>query len=147
VANRNCLHYASGHLRLADKERVMTEDLISIVRGVFEAYGAKDRAAIEAVIADDFHFTSPLDNRIDRQTFFERCWKNSESISGFTFINLAQRLNRRNRTLFRLVDSARSSGRGLCRSVRSTGVAADRLWRPVLEVAKSQTGSASRPRP
>ena len=68
----------------------MTEDLISIVRRVFEAYRAKDRAAIEAVIADDFHFTSPLDNRIDRQTYFERCWKNCETITGFTFINLAR---------------------------------------------------------
>jgi ketosteroid isomerase-like protein len=68
----------------------MTEDTISLVRRVFDAYGAKDRAAIEAVIADDFHFTSPLDNRIDRQTYFERCWKNSEAISGFSFINLAR---------------------------------------------------------
>jgi len=67
----------------------MTEDLISIVRRVFEAYRARDRAAIEAVIADDFHFTSPRDNRIDRQTYFERCWKNSETITGFTFINFA----------------------------------------------------------
>jgi ketosteroid isomerase-like protein len=74
----------------ADEEKGMTEDTISLVRRVFDAYGAKDRAAIEAVIADDFHFTSPLDNRIDRQTYFERCWKNSEAISGFTFINLAR---------------------------------------------------------
>jgi ketosteroid isomerase-like protein len=74
----------------ADEEKGMTEDTISLVRRVFDAYGAKDRAAIEAVIADDFHFTSPLDNRIDRQTYFERCWKNSEAISGFSFINLAR---------------------------------------------------------
>jgi ketosteroid isomerase-like protein len=74
----------------AGPEKGMTEDTISLVRRVFDAYSAKDRAAIEAVIADDFHFTSPLDNRIDRQTYFERCWKNSEAISGFTFINLAR---------------------------------------------------------
>ena len=68
----------------------MTEDTISIVRRVFEAYSAKDRAAIEAVIADDFHFTSPRDNRIDRKVYFERCWKNHEAIAGFTFINQAR---------------------------------------------------------
>jgi len=30
----------------------------------------KDRAAIEKIIAEDFHFTSPLDNRLDRETYF-----------------------------------------------------------------------------
>ena len=68
----------------------MTDDAISIVRRIYEAYRAKDRAAIEAIIADDFHFTSPLDNRIDRQTYFDRCWKASETIAGFRFINLVR---------------------------------------------------------
>ena len=66
----------------------MTDDAISTARRVYEAYSAKDRAAIEALIADDFHFTSPLDNRLDRQTYFDRCWKASETIAGFQFINL-----------------------------------------------------------
>lgn len=45
-----------------------------------EAYSRRDRAAIEAVIAEDFSFTSPMDNRIDRKTYFEICWPNSEAI-------------------------------------------------------------------
>ena len=61
----------------------------AIVRAVFAAYVAKDRAAIERLIARDFHFTSPLDNRIDRATYFERCWPNSERTKGFDFIRLA----------------------------------------------------------
>ena len=48
-----------------------------VVRACYEAYSRRDRAAIEAVIAEDFRFTSPLDNQIDRQTFFEICWPNS----------------------------------------------------------------------
>jgi ketosteroid isomerase-like protein len=68
----------------------MTDYPISIVRKAYQAYVAKDRAMIEAVIADDFHFTSPLDNRIDRRTYFDRCWKNSEMITGFDFINLVR---------------------------------------------------------
>ena len=63
-------------------------DIIAIARAAYEAYGTKDRAAIEKLIADDFHFTSPLDNRIDRATYFARCWPNSEWIDGFEFINL-----------------------------------------------------------
>jgi ketosteroid isomerase-like protein len=61
---------------------------VAIVRAVFEAYGTKDRSALELLIAADFHFTSPLDNRIDRTVYFERCWPNSERLEGFDFIHL-----------------------------------------------------------
>ena len=62
--------------------------IVAIARGAYEAYVTKDRAAIEKLIAEDFHFTSPLDNRIDRATYFARCWPNSEAIKSFDFINL-----------------------------------------------------------
>jgi ketosteroid isomerase-like protein len=61
---------------------------IAIVRAVFEAYSTKDRSALEPLIAADFHFTSPLDNRIERAVYFERCWPNSERLEGFDFIHL-----------------------------------------------------------
>jgi hypothetical protein len=41
-----------------------TNDIVAIARAAYEAYVAKNRAAIEKLIAADFHFTSPLDNRI-----------------------------------------------------------------------------------
>ena len=63
-------------------------DIVAIARAAYEAYVAKNRAAIEKLIAADFRFTSPLDNRIDRATYFARCWPNSDRIDGFTFINL-----------------------------------------------------------
>jgi hypothetical protein len=46
------------------------------------------RSLLEAVLAEDFHFTSPVDNRLDRETYFRRCWPNSKTIDAFTFINL-----------------------------------------------------------
>ena len=52
-----------------------------------QAYVDKDRVAIEALIAEDFHFTSPLDNAIDRATYFELCWPNSEAMTGFDLIH------------------------------------------------------------
>lgn len=64
------------------------KDAAAIARESYEAYVRKDRAAIEALIDDDFHFTSPLDNRIDRKTYFERCWPNSERIVGFEFVHV-----------------------------------------------------------
>src|SRR3954468_22519643 len=52
-----------------------------LVRTYFAAYPLRDRAAIESVVADDFHFTSPVDNRIDRKTYFEHCWPNSQTMA------------------------------------------------------------------
>lgn len=66
----------------------MAQDAVDIARACYEAYVRKDRAALEALISPDFHFTSPLDNRLDRATYFERCWPNSEKIAGFRFVHL-----------------------------------------------------------
>ena len=71
-----------------------SDDLVEIAKRSYDAYVRKDRAAIERLIADDFHFTSPLDNRIDRKTYFERCWPNSASLSHFEFIHVASHGNR-----------------------------------------------------
>lgn len=55
----------------------------SIVRALYEAYVAQDRARAEALIADDFTFTSPYDDHISRAEYFERCWPTAGRISGF----------------------------------------------------------------
>jgi hypothetical protein len=65
-----------------------TRSNVEIARAAYDAYVMKDRAALEALIASDFHFTSPLDNRLDRDTYFRRCWPNSKVIDGFDFLNL-----------------------------------------------------------
>jgi ketosteroid isomerase-like protein len=51
-----------------------------IIRGIFAAYLSNDRQAVENALADDFRFTSPYDDRIDKPAYFERCWKNSDWI-------------------------------------------------------------------
>jgi ketosteroid isomerase-like protein len=68
---------------------MMHEDNLQIACASYQAYVDKDRYALETLIADDFHFTSPLDNRIDRATYFERCWPVSRTISGYDFVHLA----------------------------------------------------------
>ncbi|PUA29240.1 MAG: ketosteroid isomerase [Cellvibrio sp. 79] len=60
----------------------------AVVKACFDAYVRKDRAAVELLINDEFYFTSPLDNRIDRKTYFERCWPNSEHCAEFEFVNV-----------------------------------------------------------
>jgi len=46
-----------------------------IIRTLFAAYLANDRRAVEDRFTDDFRFTSPFDDRIDKATYFERCWR------------------------------------------------------------------------
>lgn len=48
-----------------------------IIRGVFAAYLSNDRKAVEDRLADDFHFTNPYDDEIDKANYFERCLRNS----------------------------------------------------------------------
>jgi ketosteroid isomerase-like protein len=66
----------------------MTDDKIAIARAAYQAYVTKDRAALEALIAEDFHFTSPLDNRLDRATYFARCWPNSQTTEEFEYVHI-----------------------------------------------------------
>ena len=70
------------------------EDNVAVVRASYQSYVTKDRAALERLLAEDFHFTSPLDNRLDRATYFARCWPNSEKTAGFEFIDLVPEGNR-----------------------------------------------------
>lgn len=61
-----------------------------IATAAFEAYARDDRAAIEALIADDLSFTSPLDNGIDRATYFARCWPNHQRLARFDFVRVVE---------------------------------------------------------
>jgi ketosteroid isomerase-like protein len=60
----------------------------AIVRACYSAYETKDRAAIENLLADDFTFSSPIDDNISRERYFERCWPNNEHIESFTIEKL-----------------------------------------------------------
>jgi len=47
---------------------------------LFAAYMANDRKAVEDAFTDDFRFTTPYDDAIDKATYFERCWRVSDWI-------------------------------------------------------------------
>ena len=54
------------------------------------AYVEKDRSAIERLLDSDYHFTSPLDNRLDRDTYMEICWPNSAAMSRLDAVHEGQ---------------------------------------------------------
>ena len=55
----------------------MPSSKAEVVRAIFAAYMSNDRRVVEDALTDDFHFTSPYDDEIDKATYFERCWRNS----------------------------------------------------------------------
>ena len=51
-----------------------------IVRALFAAYLSSDRKAVEDRLTEDFRFTSPYDDAIDKAEYFARCWRGSDWI-------------------------------------------------------------------
>jgi ketosteroid isomerase-like protein len=51
-----------------------------LIRAIFAAYLSDDRTIVEGAFSDDFRFTSPYDDNIDKPTYFERCWRGSDWI-------------------------------------------------------------------
>ena len=52
-----------------------------LIRKYFAVFHARDRDSAEAMLSDDFTFSSPLDDKIDRQAYFKRCWPNGDHLS------------------------------------------------------------------
>ena len=65
-------------------------DRLKLARDAYGAYESGDRRVIEELLSDDFSFYSPPDPGIDRATYFERCWPNSELIQSFEFKRLVE---------------------------------------------------------
>jgi ketosteroid isomerase-like protein len=58
------------------------DNRLALIRHYYQAYENDDRPAIEQLLHPGFTFTSPSpdDDRIDRATYFERCWPPHEGI-------------------------------------------------------------------
>jgi ketosteroid isomerase-like protein len=68
----------------------MTKTALDVARACQQAYVDKDRSAIEALLDDNFHFTSPIDNALDRATYLRVCWPNSAALARFDNIYEAE---------------------------------------------------------
>lgn len=61
-----------------------------LIRAYFDAYEAKDRAALDRLLHEDFTFGSPQDPHLDRVAYFERCWPNSQNTNSFAIQKLIE---------------------------------------------------------
>ena len=66
-------------------------DRVELARASYAAYESGDPAVLEQMLAEDFTFYSPPDPGIDRDTYWERCWPNAQSVRGFSFERLFER--------------------------------------------------------
>ena len=57
-------------------------------RELYLAFAAGDRPFVEAVLTDDFTFSSPPDPDLDRAGYFERCWPGAGGGQEFEFVRL-----------------------------------------------------------
>jgi ketosteroid isomerase-like protein len=60
-----------------------------VVRACLQSYVSQDRAVAERLIADDFVFTSPQDDHIDRAAFFARCFPTADRFTSQTVLEVA----------------------------------------------------------
>ena len=70
-------------------------DRLALIRRYYQAYENDDRQAIEQLLQPDFTFTSPSpdDDRIDRNTYFERCWPPHMDIRSFALLDVCADAN------------------------------------------------------
>jgi ketosteroid isomerase-like protein len=65
---------------------MVSNTALAAARTYLQAYVDKNRAAIEALLDDDYHFTTPIDNALDRATYMKVCWPNSAAMARFDSI-------------------------------------------------------------
>ena len=53
---------------------------VESARAIFKSYLAQDRNAADRLLADEFVFTSPQDDHIDKAAFFERCFPTADRL-------------------------------------------------------------------
>jgi ketosteroid isomerase-like protein len=60
-----------------------------MLRDLYAAYIDRRKDLVGAMLSDDFTFSSPQDDHIDRATYFERCWPNEPALNAFDIEFLA----------------------------------------------------------
>ena len=68
----------------------MNDDPTSVVEAAFRFYRSQDRDAALPLYADDFTFTSPQDDHIDKATFFERCFPTADRLREQRLLHVTQ---------------------------------------------------------
>lgn len=70
-----------------------TNQIPQTIRRCFSAWETNDRAALEPLLADDFTFSSPNDDHLNKQEYWEICWPGCVKIKSIDIEKLFQQAN------------------------------------------------------
>jgi uncharacterized protein YndB with AHSA1/START domain/ketosteroid isomerase-like protein len=87
---RRALHEHGWADSFEKLRRLVSPSRLDIARACYDAYVTNDRRALDEHLSDDLVFFSPPDPGIGLETYFERCWPNSELIESFDFQRLVE---------------------------------------------------------
>jgi hypothetical protein len=65
-----------------------------IIRAYYAGWEKSDWDEIESKLADDFTFTSPYDDHLDKKAYKERCWRGADSIHAYDFLTIMEHGNK-----------------------------------------------------
>src|SRR6266496_5196812 len=72
------------------RERVlMSPSPADLIHRYYEAYETDRRDVLEEVLSLEYRFSSPVDDGIDRATYFEKCWPGHADFREFQLLQLA----------------------------------------------------------
>jgi len=67
----------------------------TIIRKCFTAWQKRDWNSVESLLADDFTFTSPYDNHIDKHEYKQKCWNAVKEIEEYEYVTIMERGTKR----------------------------------------------------
>lgn len=60
---------------------------VEVARSLLQAYRDQDRSRAESLLSDELTFTSPQDDHIDRQAYFDQCFPTSSRFASQTLLH------------------------------------------------------------
>lgn len=65
----------------------------NFIKDYFRAWQERDWEFVDKSLTDDFTFTSPYDDHLDKQIYRQKCWDTVKEIAEFKFVGIAEKDN------------------------------------------------------
>lgn len=66
---------------------------LHIIQEYFSCYETSDKGALEKLLDDRFEFSSPHDIKLDKTSYFERCWRFNKSVKQYKILKFIENKN------------------------------------------------------
>jgi len=64
-----------------------------LIQEYFSCYEKSDIKKLEKLLGDGFRFSSPHDKKLDKSSYFERCWGFNKSVEKYHILKFIERNN------------------------------------------------------